>query len=109
MMVDAYYALGAAEIERHNYNMNEIGKQIQENESQQLLTSEKVCGEVYDRLKTGDKLPVCVVNRFMNDLIMRLGIPYRKKVTAKMIGIYFEYREVRTNKQRFIELGKRII
>ena len=109
MMVDAYYALGAAEIERHNYNMNAIGKQIQENESQQLLTSEKVCGEVYDRLKTGDKLPVCVVNRFMNDLIMRLGIPYRKKVTAKMIGIYFEYRDVRPNKQRFIELGKRII
>ena len=64
---------------------------------------------LYDRLKTGDKLPVCVVNRFMNDLIMRLGIPYRKKVTAKMIGIYFEYKEVRTNKQRFIELGKRII
>ena len=109
MMVDAYYALGAAEIERHNYNMNAIGKQIQENESQQLLTSEKVCGEVYDRLKTGDKLPVCAVNRFMNDLIMRFGIPYRKKVTAKMIGIYFEYRDVRTNKQRFIELGKRII
>lgn len=109
IMVDAYYALGAAEIERHNYNMNAIGKQIQENESQQLLTSEKVCGEVYAQLKTGDKLPVCVVNRFMNDLIMRLGIPYRKKVTAKMIGIYFEYREVRTNKQRFIELGKRII
>ena len=109
IMVDAYYALGAAEIERHNYNMNAIGKQIQENESQQLLTSEKVCGEVYARLKTGDKLPVCAVNRFMNDLIMRLGIPYRKKVTAKMIGIYFEYREVRTNKQRFIELGKRII
>lgn len=44
MMVDAYYALGAAEIERHNYNMNEIGKQIQENESQQLLTSEKFAG-----------------------------------------------------------------
>ena len=44
MMVDAYYALGAAEIERHNYNMNAIGKQIQENESLQLLTSEKVCG-----------------------------------------------------------------
>lgn len=109
MMVDAYYALGAAEIERHNYNMNAISKQIQENESQQLLTSEKVCGEVYDRLKTGDKLPVCAVNRFMNDLIMRFGIPYRKKVTAKMIGIYFEYRDVRTNKQRFIELGKRII
>ena len=109
MMVDAYYALGAAEIERHNYNMNAIGKQIQENESQQLLTSEKVCGEVYARLKTGDKLPVCAVNRFMNDLIMRLGIPYRKKVTAKMIGIYFEYKEVRTNKQRLIELGKRII
>ena len=41
MMVDAYYALGAAEIERCNYNMNAIGKQIQENESQQLLTSEK--------------------------------------------------------------------
>ena len=109
MMVDAYYALGAAEIERCNYNMNAIGKQIQENESQQLLTSEKVCGEVYAQLKTGDKLPVCTVNRFMNDLIMRFGIPYRKKVTAKMIGIYFEYREVRTNKQRFIELGKRII
>ena len=109
MMVDAYYALGAAEIERHNYNMNAIGKQIQENESQQLLTSEKVCGEVYARLKTGDKLPVCAVNRFMNDLIMRFGIPYRKKVTAKMIGIYFEYKEVRTNKQRLIELGKRII
>ena len=52
---------------------------------------------------------MCFVNRFMNDLIMRLGIPYRKKVTAKMIGIYFEYRDVRTNKQRFIELGKRII
>lgn len=33
----------------------------------------------------------------MNDLIMRFGIPYRKKVTAKMIGIYFEYKEVRTN------------
>ena len=109
MMVDAYYALGAAEIERCNYNMNAIGKQIQENESLQLLTSEKVCGEVYAQLKTGDRLPVCAVNRFMNDLIMRFGIPYRKKVTAKMIGIYFEYREVRTNKQRFIELGKRII
>ena len=26
---------------------------------------------------------------------VRFGIPYRKKVTAKMIGIYFEYREVR--------------
>ena len=109
IMVDAYYALGAAEIERHNYNMNAIGKQIQENESLQLLTSEKVCGEVYSQLKTGDRLPVCAVNRFMNDLIMRFGIPYRKKVTTKMIGIYFEYREVRTNKQRFIELGKRII
>ena len=83
MMVDAYYALGAAEIERHNYNMNEIGKQIQENESQQLLTSEKVCGEVYDRLKTGDKLPVCVVNRFMNDLIMRLGNPLPQKSDGK--------------------------
>ena len=54
--------------------MNAIGKQIQENESQQLLTSEKVCGEVYAQLKTGDKLPVCAVNRFMNDLIMRFFI-----------------------------------
>lgn len=41
MMVDAYYALGAEEIERLNYNMGTISKQIQENESKQLLTSEK--------------------------------------------------------------------
>ena len=67
-MVDAYYALGAAEIERHNYNMNEIGKQIQENESQQLLTSEKVCGEVYARLKTGDKTFIDPFQKFVTDL-----------------------------------------
>lgn len=109
MMVDAYYALGAEEIERLNYNMGTISKQIQENESKQLLTSEKIRKEVHSRLKTGDKLPVCIVNRFMNNLITQFGIPYRKKVTAKLIGIYFEYREVRTNKQRFIELGKQII
>ena len=109
MMVDAYYALGAEEIERLNYNMGTISKQIQENESKQLLTSEEIRKEVHSRLKTGDKLPVCIVNRFMNNLITQFGIPYRKKVTAKLIGIYFEYREVRTNKQRFIELGEQII
>ena len=47
MMVDAYYALGAAEIERYNYNMNAIGKQIQENEKPTTADLEKVCGEVY--------------------------------------------------------------
>lgn len=109
MMVDAYYALGADKIKKLNYNMNTIGKQIQDNESKQLLTSEKVRKEVYTRLKTGDKLPVFAVNRFMNNLITQFGIPYRKKVTAELIGTYFEYREVRTNKQRFIELGKQII
>lgn len=109
IMVDAYYALGANEIERLGYNLSAISKQVQENESQQLLTSEPVCKEVYKQLKTGDRLPVCAVNLFLKDLIMRFGIPYNKPITTKLIGKYFEYREVRTNKQRFIELGKRII
>lgn len=62
---------------------------------------------VYGRFNTGDIVSVTDVTRFMKEVIESNGIPYKHRFDRKLIELYFEISDKRTNSARYYVFGEK--
>jgi hypothetical protein len=107
MMIKAHTILGPARIAELGYNKRRIETAMGEVQENKLLKSEPMLKAVYGRLNTGDIVSVTDATRFMKEVIESNGIPYKHRFDRKLVELYFEISDKRTNSARYYVFGKK--